>query len=162
MNGQPNQIPNMQMNQAQNMANFNNQQMMQQQQQQMQQMQQNMQNQAPQNEETTREQEQKQIYTYQSDWIIYALGFSWRETDDFRLAIGSLKEDLENEIRIIKLNENNEPDFVASTNFAHQFPATKLLWIPSKSTSNADLLATTSDFLRIWDVDSQTNRVNMK
>ena len=124
--------------------------------------QQNAQGQILQNEERAMRDNEKQIYTYESDWIIYALGFSWRECSDFRLAIGSLKEDLANEIRIIKLNEYSDQDFVALTNFDHQFPATKLLWIPHKSASNPDILATTSDYLRVWEVDSANNRVNLK
>ena len=118
------------------------------------------------NETTTGDQKQrqneKQIYTYNADWVIYALGFSWRETTDFRLALGSLKEDLSNEIQIIKLSDSPNEDFKCTTKFAHSFPATKLLWIPDKSASHPDLLATTSDFLRIWQVDDQNNSVSLK
>lgn len=105
---------------------------------------------------------EKQIYTYTSDWIIYALGFSWRESPNFRLAIGSLKEDLSNEIRIVKLNESSDQDFLASASFEHQFPATKLLWIPSTNTSHPDILATTSDHLKIWEVNESSSRVELK
>lgn len=124
--------------------------------------QQNMQGQMGASEERLARESEKQIYTYNSDWIIYALGFSWRESNDFRLAIGSLKEDLSNEIRIVKLNESSEQDFVASASFEHQFPATKLLWIPSVNTSHPDILATTSDYLRIWEVNETSTRVTLK
>lgn len=103
---------------------------------------------------------EKQIYTYNADWVIYALGFSWRENTDFRLAIGSLKEDLANEIKIIKLSEDPNEDFNDVTSFPHNFPATKLLWLPNKSDSHPDLLATSSDFLRIWEV--KENQVDLK
>lgn len=105
---------------------------------------------------------EKQIYTYVADWVIYALGFSWRETSDFRLAIGSLKEDLANEIKIIKLSDNPDEDFTCCTTFSHNFPATKLLWMPNKSASHPDLLATSSDFLRIWKVDDERNTVTLE
>lgn len=105
---------------------------------------------------------EKQIYTYQSDWIIYSLGFSWREDKDFRLAIGSLKEDLANEIRIIKLDNDSEDDFYSSCSFNHNFPATKLLWLPSRSKNHNDLLATSSDFLRIWEVKDNDRKVELK
>jgi WD repeat-containing protein 68 len=104
----------------------------------------------------------KQIYTYNSDWVIYALGFSWRQHSDFRLAVGSLKEDLANEVKIIKLSEDPNEDFVCSTTFEHNFPATKVAWLPDQSTSHPDLLATSSDHLRLWEVDEQTNKVTMK
>ena len=55
---------------------------------------------------------EKQIYTFNSDWIIYALGFSWRENRDFRLGIGSLKEEFTNQIKIIKLSESRGDDFI--------------------------------------------------
>jgi WD repeat-containing protein 68 len=105
---------------------------------------------------------EKQIYTYVADWVIYALGFSWRETSDFRLAIGSLKEDLANEIKIIKLSDNADEDFTCVSTFSHNFPATKLLWMPNKSASHPDLLATSSDFLRIWKVDDERNTVSLE
>lgn len=164
MNNQQNSNQNMNqnMNMASNGQNYNQQYMQQNMDMNQYNMQQQMQHMQQMEENGGRENE-KQIYTYNSDCIIYALGFSWRESNEFRLAIGSLKEEIENEIRIIKLNENSDADFVTSTTFTHQFPATKLLWIPSKNTANPDILATTSDYLRIWEIDgSGSNRVNMK
>lgn len=104
----------------------------------------------------------KQIYTYNADWVIYALDFSWRENAEYRLAIGSLRESLDNEIKIIKLSADPSEDFVCSATFHHNFPATKLLWLPSKSTAHPDLMATSSDILRIWEVDDQHGQVNPK
>jgi WD repeat-containing protein 68 len=117
-----------------------------------------------QNENAQRDQRDndKQIYTYNADWTIYALGFSWRETADFRLAIGSLKEDLSNEIQILKMSDDPNQDFTCAMKFDHSFPATKLLWLPSKSSSHPDLMATSSDYLRLWQVDEENNRVDHK
>lgn len=36
--------------------------------------------------------------------------------------------------------------------FVHPFPATKLMFLPVKDPNQPDLLATTSDFLRIWSI----------
>lgn len=120
----------------------------------------NYQNEHAQQDQRSRE-EEKQIYTYEADWIIYALGFSWRENNPFRLAIGSLKEDLSNEIQIIKRSDNPNEDFECLAKFDHSFPATKLLWLPDRNPSHPDLLATSSDFLRLWLVDDD-NKVVLK
>lgn len=39
--------------------------------------------------------------------------------------------------------------------FAHPFPATKLMFLPVKDPNQPDLLATTSDFLRIWSISDE-------
>lgn len=36
--------------------------------------------------------------------------------------------------------------------FQHPYPATKLMFIPDKDCMHPDLLATTGDYLRIWQV----------
>ena len=36
--------------------------------------------------------------------------------------------------------------------FQHPYPPTKIMFIPDKENSRPDLLATTGDFLRIWQV----------
>lgn len=46
--------------------------------------------------------------------------------------------------------------------FDHQYPPTKLLWIPDKLGNKPDLLATSGEYLRIWSVNPSTNAVTMK
>ena len=36
--------------------------------------------------------------------------------------------------------------------FDHPFPATKLMFIPDKEGNRPDLLATSADYLRVWQV----------
>jgi len=120
----------------------------------------NYQNQNEHTQPETRREADKQIYTYQSDWVVYALGFSWGESSDFRLALGSLKEDLSNEIQIIKLSDSETEDFECTMRFDHGFPATKLMWKPERSAMRSNFLATTSDYLRIWEIDE--NNVTTK
>ena len=36
--------------------------------------------------------------------------------------------------------------------FAHPYPATKIMFIPDKECVHPDLIATTGDYLRIWQV----------
>lgn len=58
--------------------------------------------------------ENKQIFTYEAPWLVYSIAFSWREGQEFRLAMGSLMEEIGNKISIIKLDKDlpNGGDFV--------------------------------------------------
>lgn len=40
-------------------------------------------------------------------------------------------------------------------NFAHPYPATKIMFIPDKDCVHPDLMATTGDYLRIWQVKDE-------
>ena len=98
---------------------------------------------------------EKQIFTYEAPWLVYSLAFSWRDQEEHRLAFGSLVEDVSNKIKIIKLDkeQGNGGDFVEMCTFDHEYPATKVLWLPDKSTNNPDLLATSGDYMRLWEID---------
>jgi len=37
--------------------------------------------------------------------------------------------------------------------FEHPYPCTKILWSPDKNTNARDLLATSGDYLRIWNLE---------
>ncbi len=75
------------------------------------------------------EQERKQIYTYESDFNLYAINFSNKPETNFRLSLGSFIEDTQNKIEIIRLNEE-KGDFERCTVFEHEYPPTKISWIP--------------------------------
>lgn len=62
------------------------------------------------------------------------------------------------QVEIVQLNEKSG-NFESNAVFEHQYPPTKLMWIPDlvsgvrvnhKTNSYPDLLATTGDYLRIW------------
>jgi WD repeat-containing protein 68 len=94
---------------------------------------------------------QKEIYTYEAQWMIYAMSWSQRKDKRFRIALGSFIEEYNNKIEIVSLNvEKNafERQFI----FDHPYPATKLMWYPDTSTGAPDLLATSGDYLRLWQV----------
>ena len=73
--------------------------------------------------------EKKQIYTYESDWTLYSINFSNKNEKEFRLSLGSFIEDTQNKIEIIKLNED-KGDFERCCVFDHEYPPTKIMWIP--------------------------------
>lgn len=94
---------------------------------------------------------ENQVITYEAPWIIYALGFSCKSNYPYRLGIGSFVEDIRNEIEIIQLNLDTQL-FERKACFDHTFPATKLIWLPEKDGSKPDLLATSGENLKIWQV----------
>jgi len=97
------------------------------------------------------ERRRKEIYTYQANWMIYALGWCVRPDRRFRLALGSFLEDYTNKIEIVQLNEGNG-EFEREGSFEHPYPATKVMWIPDIQGRHPDLFATSGDYLRLWEV----------
>eukprot|EP01103_Thecamoeba_quadrilineata_P002258 TRINITY_DN12245_c0_g1_i1.p1 TRINITY_DN12245_c0_g1~~TRINITY_DN12245_c0_g1_i1.p1 ORF type:complete len:327 (+),score=36.42 TRINITY_DN12245_c0_g1_i1:75-1055(+) len=93
----------------------------------------------------------KEIYTYTAPWLIYAMNWSVRADQKFRLAIGSFLDDYSNKVQVIQLNEE-EGEFKVKGSIDHPYPATKTMWLPDKSCTHPDLLATTGDYLRLWEV----------
>jgi len=103
------------------------------------------------------------------DWCkAPALGHQSRPRSAFRLAVASFTEDYRNRIAVIGLQDErvlveddytDYPDFVTHVEANHGYPATNLQWQPASATGftwtgksqNAELLATTSDALRVWE-----------
>jgi WD repeat-containing protein 68 len=92
-----------------------------------------------------------EIYTYEAPWMIYGLSWSVRQDKPYRLALGSFIEEYANKVEIVQLNEV-ENAFERVATFEHPYPTTKIQWHPSTSNNNEDLLATTGDYLRLWQV----------
>jgi len=67
------------------------------------------------------------------------------------LALGSFIEETENKVEIIRLNEQIG-DFERCTIFDHEYPPTKIMWIPDLDGNHADLIATSGEYLRIYDI----------
>ena len=93
----------------------------------------------------------KEIYTYQAPWLIYGMNWSVRADQRFRLAIGSFEEEYNNSVRIVQLDEETH-QFVDNGGFEHPYPTTKIMWMPDQAGNRRDLLATTGDYLRLWNV----------
>ena len=101
--------------------------------------------------------QRKEIYTYKAPWPIFSLSWSRRHdpTSQFRLAIGSYLEQYSNVVSIIKKNptsDSNEALYQAAE-FDHPYPCTKIMWSPETRQGSRDLLATTGDYLRIWNIN---------
>ena len=118
----------------------------------------------------------EKIYTYTSDEVIYSLGkriifyhliLAWSSRSDqpFRLSIGSFSEKYLNQVEIVSFDENQN-QLVKSAQFEHPYPpyifyvdsytSTKLMFIPDTDCQHEDLLASTSESLKIWKIEGDT------
>lgn len=56
-----------------------------------------------------------------------------------------------NKVQIVALN-NEKQEFEKKLEFDHPYPATKIMWLPDKAVRRLDLLGTSGDYMRIWEV----------
>lgn len=97
-------------------------------------------------------------HNYAAPWDIYSIAFSSKQAAPFRLGIGSLKDEEANHVEVIQMNpevHRLEKKF----EFEHKYPPTKLMWVPDTKEQYADLLATSSDVLRIWEIEDNRRSV---
>eukprot|EP01044_Picomonas_judraskeda_P017973 COSAG03_NODE_3476_length_1990_cov_10.290851_1_plen_262_part_00 len=97
----------------------------------------------------------KEIYTYEAPWLIYGMNWSNRRNKPFRLALGSFIEEYNNSVEVVQLNEETQAfERQAEGAFNHPYPTTKIMWSPEgvAEQPSGELLATTGDYLRLWEV----------
>lgn len=105
------------------------------------------------------------IHTYEAPFDIYAMNWSIRKDKSYRLAISTLFEHYQNRVEIVQLDDPSgeiRPD--PNLSFEHPYPPTKLAFMPDRECQHPDLLASTSDFLRLWRIsdDGGGRRVDLK
>lgn len=59
-------------------------------------------------------------------------------------------------VGIIQLDEE-AGEFKKKGEFKHPYPATKVMWIPDKTGKLPDLVGTTGDYMRLWEVADNGN-----
>jgi WD repeat-containing protein 68 len=119
------------------------------------------------NTESSSGSKKKEIFTYKAPWTTYTM--AWRRSSQgrFQLAVGSFVEEYVNQFHVVQLDRTaNDGDgqFNKLSHFDHPYPATKVMFAPSSKltgSGGADLLATTGDYLRLWDY-SADDQVTMK
>eukprot|EP01059_Diplonema_ambulator_P035775 TRINITY_DN8580_c0_g1_i2.p1 TRINITY_DN8580_c0_g1~~TRINITY_DN8580_c0_g1_i2.p1 ORF type:complete len:372 (+),score=78.76 TRINITY_DN8580_c0_g1_i2:35-1117(+) len=94
----------------------------------------------------------KEIYTFDLPWKGNALSWSVRSDKPFRLACASYIEEYQNKVSIIQLDDAQNK-LTQQASFDHPYPATKIMWLPDQRTNATDLLASTGDYLRLWEVN---------
>jgi len=95
----------------------------------------------------------KEIYKYNAPWTVYGMNWSVRPDKKFRLALGSFIEEYSNKVQIVQLDEESG-DFILRSTFDHPYPTTKIVWIPDERGHYPDLVATSGDYLRVWNVSN--------
>jgi WD repeat-containing protein 68 len=104
------------------------------------------------NKEDCNESVHDKLYTYQCSFPTNSVSWSMRQDKPFRFAVSSFLNEYANHIEMLSLNEDKsvlQRDCV----FDHPYPATKVMFLPNASTNQADLFATTGDYLRLWEID---------
>ncbi|KAK9289627.1 hypothetical protein L1049_007785 [Liquidambar formosana] len=78
-----------------------------------------------------------------------------------RLAIGSFLEDYTNKVELVQFNPDTA-DFSTDTRllFDHPYAPTNLMFFPSDDTANPDIIATSGDYLRLWEIHD--DRIELK
>lgn len=99
----------------------------------------------------------REVYQFQSDWLISSIAWSNVPSESFDLAISSYIEDYTNWVQLVSLEKDDfDQEIRRVTSFKHPYPATKILWIPRPADSKQQLpqlLATSADYLRLWRVE---------
>jgi len=95
--------------------------------------------------------DKKEVYEYRAKWPVYGLSWSVRPDKPYRLALGSFIEEYTNQIQIIQLNESTG-EFEAKCTFENSYPATKVMFIPDQKGCCDDLVATSGDYLKLWEI----------
>eukprot|EP01061_Rhynchopus_euleeides_P011042 TRINITY_DN20615_c0_g2_i1.p1 TRINITY_DN20615_c0_g2~~TRINITY_DN20615_c0_g2_i1.p1 ORF type:complete len:349 (+),score=46.27 TRINITY_DN20615_c0_g2_i1:36-1082(+) len=101
---------------------------------------------------TDRARKRKEIYMLDLPWAANGLSWSMRADRPFRLAVSSYMEEYQNRVNIVQLDDETD-QLVTRAHFDHPYPATKIMWLPDQRTNATDLLATTGDYLRLWEVN---------
>ena len=101
----------------------------------------------------------EKTYTYDSDFQNYSIAFRNRKDNKFQMAVASYNTDsMNNQVDIIDLSfEKDNDGFKKINEFKHEFPPTKVMWIPDAEGTRKDILATTAEYLRIWEHQEETN-----
>ena len=97
--------------------------------------------------ENNNESNNAEIYEYNAPWLIYAM--NWSNITPFRIAMGSFLEEYTNCVDIVQLHQESGT-FKKIGSFDHPYPATKIMWSPANT--GKELIATTGDYLRLWEV----------
>ncbi|RKP03305.1 hypothetical protein CXG81DRAFT_24080 [Caulochytrium protostelioides] len=94
------------------------------------------------------------LYEYEAPWTIHGLHWSQRP-DVLRLGFGSFQETYTNKIQVVEFCPERQ-QLVKIAEQEHHFPLTRLQWAPAKQGAWPDLFVTSGDFLRVWELCSDT------
>ncbi|XP_002530536.2 WD repeat-containing protein LWD1 [Ricinus communis] len=101
------------------------------------------------------------VHTYMAQWPIYALAWSVRHDQKYRLAIGSFLEDYSNKVELVQFDIDT-CNFTTDARliFDHPYAPTNVMFFPSEDGANPDVVATSGDYLRLWQI--YDDRIELK
>lgn len=105
--------------------------------------------------QTRQENKQSQIYTFESNLPVFSISWSQRKDFPFRLAFSSFEEKAANKVTVVQLDEN-ATKLKEISSIPHNYPPTKVMWMPYSGTDKLDLFASTSDVLKIMEMKDGT------
>ncbi|XP_057438855.1 WD repeat-containing protein LWD2-like [Lotus japonicus] len=109
------------------------------------------------------EKSQEGIHTYAAQWPIFSIAWSLRRDKTPRLAIGSYLEDYANKVELVHFNhDDTTSNFTTDPRLIldHPYAPTNTMFFPSEDTTNPDLIATSGDIIRLWEI--QEDKIQLK
>ncbi|KAK8802144.1 hypothetical protein WA158_006538 [Blastocystis sp. Blastoise] len=99
--------------------------------------------------------------TYDSSWTISSSCWSsYNPTKDSSVvAISSYIEKAANKIEFLDVNET-QSKVTSLFSIDHPYPATKIMWKPNKTSEKKNVIATSSDILRLYEFNDQNDGVH--
>ncbi|ELP83988.1 WD repeat-containing protein, putative [Entamoeba invadens IP1] len=104
---------------------------------------------------------QKSLYKYEAPWTVYSVSWSNRLDKPRRIACTSFIDDYINHIQIIQFNPTTETLEKASE-IDQPYPPTKVMFMPPTQSTVPDLLMTSGDNLRIYEVSQDSSSLRLK
>lgn len=100
---------------------------------------------------------------FETSWPIYALDWSrWQGSSGYgsgKIVIGSFSDDMPNRLQVLQHGDDGELRKSAEVDATLPFPVTKVMWEPPRTDkSDATMIATAGDYLRVFSVSSGDGR----
>jgi len=104
------------------------------------------------------EKENQYVHNYTAPWEIYSIAFSSRAAYPYRLGIGSIINDSDNYVEVVQLNPESRK-LEKKFQFDHKFAPTKIMWVPDTMNNAPDLMATSGEMLRVYNIENNERAV---
>ncbi|DBA02408.1 TPA: hypothetical protein N0F65_007227 [Lagenidium giganteum] len=89
--------------------------------------------------------------SHKAEWRIFGLCWATRANDHRLAATSYIVGEYVNKLQVLKPSTDGK-ELVSACTADHPYPATKVMWAPDSHSSPTELLATTADYLRLWNI----------
>lgn len=104
---------------------------------------------------------QQSLYKYEAPWTLYSVSWSNRADKPIRIACTSFIDDYVNHIQIVKYNPVTD-SLEKAAEIDQPYPPTKVMFMPKTETPSADLLMTSGDNLRIYEMGTDSCSIQQR